>query len=70
MKGNEFSVSTGDLYAAYKAWCKDQGEKARSANSFGKVVCTVDGVQAKKNGSRGRYYLGLRPADAAAAGGG
>lgn len=60
----DFQVSATDLYRAYVVWCKAHGEKPHANNRFGQVVTHYSGVQARKNGSKGRYYKGLRPADA------
>lgn len=62
--GPGLEVGATELYREYLAWCKAHGEKAHANNRFGQVVSNHPEVQPKKNGNKGRFYKGLRPADA------
>lgn len=61
--GAGLEVSTTDLFRAYEAWCKTNGERPFPNNVFGRVVAQHPGVEALRSGTKGRYYKGLRPAD-------
>jgi len=58
------SVSTADLYEAYRGWCSDKGSHPLAHNGFGRDVQAArpDIVNKQKtvDGKRGRHYFGLR----------
>jgi putative DNA primase/helicase len=61
VRGGEVSVST--LFAAWRAWCEDNGHRASSKQMFGRdlraTVPVLRMARPREDGDRERHYVGL-----------
>ena len=58
-EGEGRSVDTSDLRAAYAAWCERHGERPLSSKALTQTLTRRPGIEAKRSGSRGRFYVGI-----------
>ena len=56
------SISSGELYASYKLWCEDSGERASSHRAFGMRLAERGFSKKKSNGIPIWLGIGLAPA--------